>query len=232
VALAAARRTGLFEQVIEQLLAKIRSDVFPLDEQSLPGAALAATFGVGGATVREAVGTEAQAGLLEARQGNGTFARAIGEMARVLGRVSGSELREVVELRRVREVEGARLAAARRNEAEFVEVIATLWRCDSGLEEWRFKVDVDADAEFHRPMVQATHNSLFGELYPGVDESVLAGMASTMDPDTRYAVPALHAELLSALADRDVERAAREPVDLFDDLLDTYSAAGRRELST
>jgi DNA-binding FadR family transcriptional regulator len=232
VALATARRAGLVEQVIEQLRAEIRTGGFPLGERIPPEADLAATFGVGRNTVREAVRALAHAGLLEVRQGDGTFVRATTEISGALRRLSGAELREVLELRRVLEVEGARLAARRRTESELAELTATLRRRDSALEEEHFDVAVHADAEFHRLVVHAAHNSLLGELYHGVTEAVLASVATTMDPDTRHAGPVSHAELLSALANADAERATREAAGFLDELLDAHSTAGRKEPST
>ncbi len=223
--LATARRSGLVEQVIEQLRAEIRAGGLPLGERLPPEADLATTFGVGRNTVREAVRALAHAGLLEVRQGDGTFVRATTELSGALRRLSGAELREVLELRRMLEAEGAALAALRRTEAELAALTDTLRRRDSALAEEDFDAAVHADAEFHRLAVRAAHNSLLSELYDGVTEAVLASVATTMDPAEGSGGQVSHDGLLAAVADGDTERATYEAAGFLDELLETHAPA-------
>ena len=79
--LATTRRTGLVDQVIEQMRKAISSGEWPVGQRIPAEPELVSALGVGRNTVREAVRALAHAGLLEVRQGDGTFVRATSELA-------------------------------------------------------------------------------------------------------------------------------------------------------
>ena len=114
--LSTARRAGLVDQVIEQLRTSVRNGEWPIGGRIPNEAVLVASLGVGRNTVREAVRALAHAGIFDVRQGDGTYVRATSEVSGALGRLCGAELRDVLQVRRGLEVEGARLAAANRTE--------------------------------------------------------------------------------------------------------------------
>ena len=68
--LSAARRTGLVDQVIDQLRQSVTSGEWPVGLRIPNEAVLVDSLGVGRNTVREAVRALAHAGLLEVRQGD------------------------------------------------------------------------------------------------------------------------------------------------------------------
>src|SRR3954453_10822369 len=108
-------RSSLVPQVIEQLRAQISSGEWAVGTRLPPEPDLAAMLGVGRNTLREAVLALVHAGLLERRQGSGTFVIGARELAgAVARRVAGATLAEVIEVRRALEVEAARSAARRR----------------------------------------------------------------------------------------------------------------------
>src|ERR1700754_829017 len=96
----------------------IRTGDWAVDQRIPPEPELVTMLGVGRNTVREAVRALAHAGLLDVRQGDGTFVRATSELSGAVRRLCGTELREVLEVRRTLEVEGARLAATARTASE------------------------------------------------------------------------------------------------------------------
>src|SRR4051794_34097626 len=73
VVLRAARRSGLIDQVIEQLRGQIESGRWAVGNRIPTEAELAASTGTSRNTVREAVQSLVHAGLLERRQGSGTY---------------------------------------------------------------------------------------------------------------------------------------------------------------
>ena len=77
--LASTRRTGLVDQVISQLRAQIDSGEWGVGDRIPTESELSDQLEVGRNTVREAVRALAHAGLLEIRQGAGTFVRASSE---------------------------------------------------------------------------------------------------------------------------------------------------------
>lgn len=209
MALTTTHRTGLVDQVIEQMREAIRSGDWPVDQRIPPEPELVSALGVGRNTVREAVRALAHAGLLEVRQGDGTFVRATSEISGALRRLCGDELREVRQVRRVLEVEAARLAATNRTEADLVVLAETLAERDKAVADHRWADSVEADARFHQEVVRCCGNSLLAELYRGVTEVVKASLAATAgpeDPNWRTG----HGDLLAALKAADPAKAAEE----------------------
>jgi DNA-binding FadR family transcriptional regulator len=209
MALTATQRTGLVDQVIGQMRDAIRAGEWPVGGRIPPEPELVHALGVGRNTVREAVRALSHAGLLEVRQGDGTFVRATSEISGALRRMCGDELREVRQVRRVLEVEAARLAATHRTAADLRTLAAALAERDQAVAQGRWDVSVDADARFHREVVRCAGNTLLTELYQGLTEVVRASLAATAGPDD----PAWqigHGDLLAALQAGDEERAATE----------------------
>jgi DNA-binding FadR family transcriptional regulator len=218
VPLATTRRTGLVEQVIDQMRQAITTGEWAVGERIPTEPELVSVLGVGRNTVREAVRALAHAGLLEVRQGDGTFVRATSELSGAVRRLCGSQLREVLEVRRTLEVEGARLAASARTDAEIEELTALLAARDRALDERQWTQFVDIDAEFHLFVVRCSHNKLLAELYYGVTEVIKASIV-TVDTENPISRRIQHTGLLEAIRDGDPERAADEAGGFLEELL-------------
>ena len=136
--LATTRRAGLVDQVIEQLRTAVTQGEWPIGERIPTEAELGEQLGVGRNTIREAVRALAHTGILEVRQGDGTYVRATSEVSGAIRRLCGSELREVLQVRRTLEAEGARLAALSRTEEEVAELWSLLARRETELLADRF----------------------------------------------------------------------------------------------
>ncbi|HJX87217.1 MAG TPA: GntR family transcriptional regulator, partial [Gemmatimonadales bacterium] len=106
MSLRTAQRASLVDQVIEQLKEQITSGVWKLNAKIPTETVLAEQLGVGRNTVREAVRALTHAGLLECRQGDGTYVRATNELSGVmLRRLRAAEQLEILEVRRALEIE-------------------------------------------------------------------------------------------------------------------------------
>ncbi|MET8851775.1 FadR/GntR family transcriptional regulator [Amycolatopsis sp. NPDC004625] len=219
--LATTRRTGLVDQVIEQLRTAVTQGEWPIGERIPTETELVEQLGVGRNTVREAVRALAHTGLLEVRQGDGTYVRATSEVSGAIRRLCGSELREVLQVRRTLEVEGARLAAVERTEEEVAGLRALLARRETDLRAGRWQDFARTDAEFHCAVVRAGHNTLLTELYRGLTEVITASVAATssITPGADHVPEIGHEGLAEAIADRDPDRAAAEACGFLDELL-------------
>lgn len=216
--LATTRRAGLVDQVIDQLRASVSSGEWPVGSRIPTEPALVSALGVGRNTVREAVRALAHSGILEVRQGDGTYVRATSEVSGALRRLCGTELREVLQVRRCLEVEGARLAAAARTDAEVAEMRALLARRDVLEAEGDQEEFVRADTALHFMVIRAAHNAVLGELYRGLTEVITASVATTTRThDPRHF---RHEGLVDAIAAGDVDRAGREAGAFLDELID------------
>lgn len=208
----------MVDQVIDQLRDSVTAGEYPVGTKIPTEPALAETLGVGRNTVREAVRALAHGGILEVRQGDGTYVRATSEVSGALRRLCGSELREVLQVRRCLEVEGARLAATARTEDDLAELWQLLARRDELQREQAVDDFVRADAELHFAIVRSAHNTVLTELYRGLTEVVLASVATTTH-DTEAAAHIRHRGLVEAIDTRDVDRAAREAGGFLNELL-------------
>lgn len=216
--LVTTRRTGLVDQVIEQLRASVAGGEWPVDSRIPPEPELADSLGVGRNTVREAVRALAHSGILEVRQGDGTYVRATSEVSGALRRLCGSELRDVLQVRRCLEVEGARLAADARTDEDLAELRKLLDLRDSHQQQGRHEDFVRADTDFHLAVVGSSHNPVLAELYCGLTEVVMASVAATSTKPVQ-SDQIRHRGLLEAIAAGDVEAAGREAGGFLDELL-------------
>lgn len=214
--LCTARRAGLVDQVIEQLRHAVLVGEWPVGQRIPNESDLVESLGVGRNTVREAVRALAHAGILDVRQGDGTYVCATSEVSGALRRLCGAELRDVLQVRRGLEVEGARLAAAHRTEADIAELRALLARrdqCGAGGDTDEF---ARADAEFHLAVVRSSHNVMLTELYRGLIEAITASVATTHEKPVQIVD---HEVLLEHIAAGDVERSALTAAALLDGIL-------------
>ncbi|MCX2954168.1 FadR/GntR family transcriptional regulator [Lentzea sp. NEAU-D7] len=220
--LATTRRAGLVDQVIEQMRGAITSGEWPVGQRIPPEPELVTALGVGRNTVREAVRALSHAGLLEVRQGDGTFVRATSEISGAVRRMCGTELKEVLQVRRTLEMEGARLAAKHRTDAELARLTELLHKRDAAMESEQWAEVIEHDTAFHVLLVQCSHNTLLAELYQGLTEAVKASVAASVDTSQPGQDQVSHTGLLHAVRDGDQEKAAIEAGGFFEELIEKF----------
>ncbi|MGW1839081.1 FadR/GntR family transcriptional regulator [Streptomyces sp. BBFR2] len=207
--LASARRSVLVDDVIERLRAEITSGRWPVGSRIPTEAALIEQLGVARGTLREATRALSHAGLLQARQGDGTYVRATSELSGALQRL-GSEPAEVLEVRQALDVQAARLAAARITPEELTRLGALLaeraaaWR-DGDRDAW-----IRADLAFHQGVATGSGNTLLATFYTALGPPLRRSMTAQWDGSGfDGADPRGHEELLDALRAGDPALAAR-----------------------
>lgn len=229
--LASTRRTGLVDQVIAQLRAQIDSGEWGVGDRIPTETELSDQLEVGRNTVREAVRALAHAGLLEIRQGAGTFVRAASELGGALRRrLERSRLRETLEVRRALELEAARLASRSRTDDDLAVLEAAMRRRDAASADNDVDGFVAADVDVHRAVVQATHNSLLIELYSNIVQVVQDSIEQTIyDHPHDEEATIDHWPLVTAIRDGDADRAVAETACYIDVVLRLAENADRQE---
>lgn len=208
--LAPVVRGGLTDRVIDALRRRIADGTWQLHERLPVEAALARELGVGRSTIREAVRVLVHSGLLEVRQGDGTFVRSRREIdAALRRRVLAADLIEVYEVRRGLEVEVARLAARRRSGAD-VTTLRELVRHRAGAYGAGWAEYRKADAALRDHLLEMTGNPLLADLYRGVVAPLRAAGATFDDAELTRDDPTAPEmlDLLRAVEARDPEAAA------------------------
>ncbi|MHA4849207.1 FadR/GntR family transcriptional regulator [Rhodococcus sp. MSC1_016] len=214
------RRASLISQVTEQLREEICSGRWAVGEKIPTETALSELTGTGRNTVREAVQALVHTGLLERRQGSGTYVVATSDVGGTLGKYfAGAHERDVLELRQALDVTAATLAARRRT-PEDVARLEDLQRERRRLwEESATDAAITADVALHRAIVEASHNAVYLEFY----DSLLPAIEHTVDQHVHATGEGLHKEherLVRAVIDGDEHRASLAARDLFAELLD------------
>lgn len=206
-----AARTPLVETVIDQLREAISTGEWPVGSRIPTEPDLVAALGVGRNTLREAVRALAHLGLLESRQGAGTYVRADSELAgAVRRRLAHAELRDAMEVRRAFEVEAARLAALRRTDEDLVMLRAALRARDEAWAAHDAETFVETDARFHHAVAECSHNRILGELYADFGVSLRDILHTCVGETVRPEEYLSHAGLVDAIAAADPDRAATE----------------------
>jgi GntR family transcriptional repressor for pyruvate dehydrogenase complex len=162
----ASRVTGQVERlIVERRL--------PPGERLPAERELAVKFGVSRTVIREAVRALTAKGMLEVKSGSGTVVRTpsaddFTQSMTLFLRGERPEIdhHEVMEVRRLLEVEIAGLAARRRTERDLAALTAML-NNTAGIRESR-QVFVAWDVAFHSALAVATHNDLFPLLLDSV----------------------------------------------------------------
>ncbi|MFD0328504.1 FadR/GntR family transcriptional regulator [Streptacidiphilus monticola] len=212
MALTSPRREPLADQVIAQLRAQITSGEWPVGSKIPTEAELVEQLGVARNTVREAVRALAHNGLLDIRQGSGTYVLATSELAGVMHRrFAEADLSQVTELRLALEAAAARLAAERRTQRDLKLLDTALARRESAWESGDAEAFVQADASFHQAVMAAAHNDVIAALYADLGEVLRAELRQAVGPvlaEHRYMS---HSQILDAIRDGDGERASRRP---------------------
>ncbi len=207
--LRAPKREALVPQIIEQLRAQISSGEWPIGTRIPTEPDLVAALGVGRNTVREAVRALVHAGVLERRQGSGTYVTARHELTGMVSRrMEAAELAESIEVRRAFEVEAARLAAHRRTATDLLGLDAALQARETAWASGDAAAFVEADATLHMLIVQAAHNSMLAELYASFHEALLASLRGQIGDDLTPEAYVDHSELVEAIRAGDSVRAA------------------------
>ncbi|WP_260634447.1 FadR/GntR family transcriptional regulator [Streptomyces angustmyceticus] len=214
MSLEALRPSPLVEQAVQRLRDQITGGHWPVGTK-LPGeTTLAATLGVGRSTVREAVRALAGAGLVQPRQGAGVFVIATAPVEDWPTRLRRAAVADVYEVRAMVEVQAARLAAARRTDADTAALRSALDRRRTAATGAGHADFVDADIALHAAVVEAAHNpvltDLFAEFVPVLRQGLidLVELLGLRDEDPQHG-DARHAALVEAIADGDGEAAGR-----------------------
>ncbi|GIM87167.1 FadR/GntR family transcriptional regulator [Salinispora arenicola] len=199
------------QETIVQLRARILGGEWPVGSRIPTEPQLVTALGVGRNTIREAIRALVHAGVLERRQGSGTYVVSVDELAPVVARqLTDDRMTEVVEVRRALEVEAARLAALRRTPGDLAALSDALAAREAAWRGGRVNEFVVADAALHTTVVAAAHNGMLAELHASIGTAMRSTVAATMGEalvPERYVD---HSRLVAAIRAGDPERAAIE----------------------
>ncbi len=162
------KRSRIYENIVNQIHELVREGRWAPGDQIPPERALAERFRVSRSSVREALHALGMQGVIESRQGGGTFVRKADTETLVLWLAGAilhgqQELAEVLEVRELIEPGIARLAALRAG----VEDVSRLENLITVQRERAEKNQpfVDEDTAFHYTLAQAADNQILLRLH-------------------------------------------------------------------
>jgi GntR family transcriptional repressor for pyruvate dehydrogenase complex len=211
VLLEPVKRSRIYEHIVDQIHVLIREGRWAPGDQIPPERELAERFQVSRTSVREALRALEMQGVIESRQGGGTFIRTADTEALVPPLAAAilrgqRELTEVLEVRELIEPGIARLAAARAT-AEHVTELETL------LERQRDCIShgrpfVDEDTAFHYTLARAADNHILLRLHNVILDVLRESRQSYLHvPDRPQTSLRGHEAILAAVRAKDSDTA-------------------------
>lgn len=207
------QRQSLITQVTDMLREQITSGQWPVGSRIPTEPALSELTGTGRNTVREAVQALVHAGMLERRQGSGTYVISASDMTGTLSKhLAAAAERDVYELRQALDVTAAALAAIRRDDAD-IETLRRLLDERNRLNKiGEYDRAIEVDVDLHRAIVAASHNALYLEFYDSLIPIIKSAIHYHMKyhglDETHYDVE--HERLVQSIIDGDPDRASKE----------------------
>ena len=202
------KRESLSKQVSKELEKMISEGEYEVGSKIPTEPDLMEMFQVSRNTIREAIQGLTMAGLLETKQGNGTFVRASSRFeANMKLKYSEVSLDDISEARNCIEITIAHLAALR-CQPEDVEMIEKYYNKRKNLQVDE-RENTKADIEFHIAIAKASHNLILIDIYQTISDYLeshildrkLESQLSTQEIDQ------LHEDLFLAVIHNDANAA-------------------------
>lgn len=204
------RPKKISDQVFEQIRESIFRGQLKPGEQILPERELSEAMGVSRTTVRNAINKLVVLGLLEHKQGQGTFVRAPdtrqGNPLAAAMEVQDASIDDLLEVRMGLECNAAALAAVR-------AVKEDLLFMDASLEEMRVEVSsgrlgTEADTAFHMALAYATKNPVHVYLMKNFYDFLFVGIKKNLshlyeNPSNIDEILRQHGVVIEAIKKRD-----------------------------
>ncbi|MGR9050466.1 FadR/GntR family transcriptional regulator [Halobacillus faecis] len=176
------RTKKIYEQVADSLLDSLKKGELKPGDKLDSVESLAGSFSVGRSAIREALSALRAMGILEMRQGEGTYVKAFDPSrfslpVSVAFLMKKEDMKDLMEVRHILEVGAAGTAARTRQEDDLRAMEQAL--ADMEKAKGNGELGEKADLEFHIALVQATQNQILINLMNSVSEIMVQAMRET-----------------------------------------------------
>jgi GntR family transcriptional repressor for pyruvate dehydrogenase complex len=208
------RKTKVYHEIVDQIRDLISAGRIKPGDRLPPERELAELFKASRNSVRDAIRVLEQMGLIESRQGDGTYVRSVSaeELAEPLAAMllqSRTQMRELWEVRRVLEPAIAEFAAARITDEELDE-LETILATQQRKVEGGFSA-LEEDIAFHNAISEAARNTVILRTLDTLVDLLRQSRERSLQQHDRPAYSlAGHARILAALRRHDPEAARAE----------------------
>lgn len=203
------------DQVFEQIRELIYKGEFKPGQQILPERELAQTMAVSRTSVRNAINKLVTMGLLEHRQGQGTFVsspeRREGNPLAAVMATDEATLQDLLEVRMGLECNAAMLAAQRATEKDIIAIKKSLHEMEEDLATTD-KISTGSDAAFHMAITFSTKNPVLIHLMRNFYDFLFIGIKKNLthmylDRDALEKILVHHREIFNAVESRKPQEA-------------------------
>lgn len=199
-------RTSLTDQAMQSILREIRLGRWQVGGRLPNEAVLCEKLSVSRGTLREAVRALVAQGVLETRQGSGTYVLSASDPISSLDRMRRTSLRDRFETRAALEIEAVRLACLR-HRPETILALRQLLAARGDFDGRDVEGFVARDFAFHAAVVAASDNRAMIETYEFFSSSIRESIAATLTDDVPEPDLQAHMAIVDAIESRDPDRA-------------------------
>ncbi len=196
------------KQIADDIEQQIKNNVFTVGQKLPTEPELVKQYGASRNTVREAVQSLIHAGILESKQGSGTYVIAKDRLQVDLFSLMTEVTQEnIVEVRTLLELYIVESAILHMNEYDIKKIEQCLLLLNNMSAE--IKENTQADINFHISIACATHNLLLIKMYQYVTQFFSEFIASKTicHIDEHLYIDELHSNLVSAIKNKDLASA-------------------------
>lgn len=201
-------RKSLPRQIAEMIEQKIKNGEYQIGDKLPPEPMLVEIFGVSRNTVREAIQSLTNSGLLETRQGDGTYVVATERLqVEFYNIMNGTTYQNVLEVRDLLERHIVASAVKHCTEQDLQEIEAFLRQRNQTT--GSIRENSQADLNFHMAIAKATHNDIIYSVYRYVSEyfsEFIYQKLHTASQDEQE-IDRIHVNLYHAIRDRNANMA-------------------------
>ena len=203
------RRTALADTVAGNLKQLIKSGKYKSGDKLPSEPELMEQFGVGRSSIREAVRILSNCGLVNVKQGLGTFVNLNEGLDEPLHqRLKRADKADLKEVRQLLEVKAAEKAALNRTQKDIVRMTSLLRKRKTAAEKQQTQTCIDIDVDFHIAVAEASGNEILADLYRTISVQIKKMFAVLLEDTSKFIEKQqLHEDLLQSIVDKNPKRA-------------------------
>ena len=205
-----------YEQIVDQIQELIINGTFEEGDKLPPERQITEQLGVSRSSLREALKALEVLGLIESKQGEGSYiANNIGDSIlksiSIAFRLQGGTVYEILELRHTLEIESVKIMCLRGTDEEIQALKDIAQRMHDSEDE---DEQISLDIKFHNTLIKSTNNILFemiADSISGLMELFIKGIREIYNKDKEemkeYYFVDQHMNVVDAIIDRDPDKA-------------------------
>ena len=208
------KQQKISDQVFDQLKELIFRGKLKPGDKLIPERDMAASMGVSRTTIRNAIGRLVAMGLVEHKQGKGTFVATPdskkGNPFADAMKVQGATIYDLLEVRMGLECVAAALAAKRADETDINAMEDSIKKMKT--EVLAGRLGTEADTSFHMAIAYATKNPLHIQVMKNFYDYLFHGIRESLqslyeEPENIQLILRQHTTIMTAIINRDKDRA-------------------------